>query len=155
MSFSFFLRAGWKIFGWRSPHPSACGCHLPPGEGLCWAWCNCRGPYHHQGSALKARKQGNCHPLAVSAAQANDTNGTRPPIIGNKGVLRTIGSKSTFAYFSLMRKVGRRRPNTRQYASGTDKTKKSPRQRKKEKNGPSRPEGQKVPPIRSWRMFTI
>ena len=34
-----------------------------------------------------------------------------PVLVINKGVLRTVGSKSTFAYFSLTRKVGRRRQN--------------------------------------------
>ena len=36
----------------------------PSPEGKALAWCNYRGPYNHQGSALEARKQGNCHPLA-------------------------------------------------------------------------------------------
>ena len=89
--------------------------HLPPGEGLCWAWCNCRGPHDYQGSALEARKQGEPgHPVAGSAAQGNDINGTRLPTIGNKGVLRTIGSKPTFGDFSLARKVTRRRQNIKQ-----------------------------------------
>ena len=40
------------------------------------------------------------------------------PVQGNRGVLRTIGSKSTFTYFSLTRKVGRRRHNTNRYTVG-------------------------------------
>ncbi len=33
--------------------------------------------------------------------------------VGNEGVLRTVGSKRTFADFSSARKVGRRRQNTK------------------------------------------
>ena len=61
---------------------------FPQGKAL--AWCNCRGPYNHQGSAPKRGNRGTVTPLHPSAAQSNDTNGTRLPIIGSKGVLRTL-----------------------------------------------------------------
>ena len=83
---------------------------FPQGKAL--AWCNCRGPYNHQGSAPKRGNRGTVTPLHPSAEQSHDTNGTRLPIIGNKGVLRTIGSKLIFAYFCSATKVGRRRHNT-------------------------------------------
>ena len=41
-----------------------------------------------------------------------------PVLVTNEGVLRTIGSKRTFAYFSSVRKVGRRRHNTKRYTVG-------------------------------------
>ena len=122
--------------------PSATGGASPLSpEGKASVQYNCRGYNGHQGSALKRGNRGNCHPLAGAAVQGNDTNGTRLPIIGNKGVLRTIGSKSTFAYFSLTRKVGRRRHNTYQYTVGYRQKRTPPRQR--DKKPPPSPEGKK------------
>ena len=50
---------------------------------------------------------------------------------GNKGVLRTIGSKLIFAYFCSATKVGHRRLNTKRYTIGQDRTK---HHRQKNKN---------------------
>ena len=44
------------------------------------------------------------HPYQLPATTEQDF-----PFWETKGILRTVGSKSTFAYFSLTRKVGRRR----------------------------------------------
>ena len=60
-----------------------------------------------------------------------------PVLVTNKGVLRTVGSKSTFAYFSLTRKVGRRRQNTIQYIVGYRQKKKKFRQQDKSAAPPS------------------
>ena len=107
------------------PHPrkrlasSATGGASPLSpQGKALVWCNCRGPNDHQGSAPKRGNRGTVTPLLLSAAQGNDTNGTRLPIIGNKGVLRTIGSKRTFGDFSSVRKVTRRRQNTKRNSVG-------------------------------------
>ena len=48
-----------------------------------------------------------------------------PILVIKKGVLRTMGSKSTFAYFSLTRKVGRRRHNTKRNTVGYRQKRKS------------------------------
>ena len=62
--------------------------HLPPG-GKALVWCNCRNPYHHQGSALKRGNRGTPTPLHPSAVKASRKMGqtahNRP-----KGVLRTL-----------------------------------------------------------------
>ena len=143
--------------------PSATGGASPLSpEGKASVQYNCRDYNGHQGSALKRGNRGNCHPLAGSAVQDNDTNGTRLPIIGNKGVLRTIGSKRVFAEpqrgvsernraqrgswrgdgdFSLARKVTRRRHNTNQYTVGYRQKRTPPRQR--DKKPPPSPEGKK------------
>ena len=134
----------------------------PSPEGKAFVWCNCRGYNNHQGSALKRGNRGTVTPLPPSAVQGNDTNGTRLPIIGNKGVLRTIGSKRTFAepqrgvsernraqrgswrgdaYFSSARKVGRRRHNTIRKTVGHRQKQNS---RQQDKNSPSA-EGKKKP----------
>ena len=68
-----------------------------------------RGLCNHQESAPKRGNRGTRTPRCSVSRSNYETNGTGLPIIGNKGVLRTIGSKSTFAYFSLTRKAGRRR----------------------------------------------
>ena len=68
-----------------------------------------------------------------------------PVSVGNKGVLRTVGSKSTFAYFSLTRKVGRRRQNTKRGPSGTDRKKISLVGYRQKRPRPSS-EGQTKPP---------
>ena len=91
-----------------------------------WQVCQLRllqKPLQVPGQRAEARKQGNpVTPLLRQRYQApNSTSGQ--PVQGNKGVLRTIGSKSTFAYFSLTRKVGRRRHNTRQYTVGQKRRK--------------------------------
>ena len=65
------------------------------------------------------------HPAAASEVPSlNRASGQ--PVHVRRGILRTIGSKSTFAYFSLTRKVGRRRQNTRQYTVGYRQSKQSP-----------------------------
>ena len=48
-----------------------------------------------------------------------------------------MGSKSTFAYFSLTRKVGRRRHNTIQYTVGYRKNDIRPRQKGKKQPVPA------------------
>ena len=58
------------------------------------------------------------HPVAASPVPTLSKNGTRLSVSGNKGVLRTMVSKRTFAYFSSVRKVGRRRHNTIQHTVG-------------------------------------
>ena len=119
----------------RVAFPSSVSLRLPPSpEGKALVWCNCKGPYDHQGSALEARKQGELSPPCSVSRTRLRQHGTRLPIIGNKGVLRTIGSKSTFAYFSLTRKVGRRRQNTKQYTVGYRQRSPILRQRKNKKS---------------------
>ena len=50
-------------------------------------------------------------------------------LVTAKGVLRTVGSKSTFAYFSLTRKVGRRRQQRDRNTVGHRQKGPSPRQK--------------------------
>ncbi len=88
------------------PHLNCCG------GGKSYSIGNCRSPNNHHGSALKARKEGNPVTPLLRQRHPISNRASGPTVQGNKGVLRTIGSKSTFAYFSLTRKVGRRRQNT-------------------------------------------
>ena len=69
------------------------------------------------------------HPYQLPATTEQDF-----PFWETKGILRTVGSKSTFAYFSLTRKVGRRRQNTKQYTVGYRQRSPILRQRKNKKS---------------------
>ena len=88
--FSFPSELVWSFWVAFPSSVTAAPCHLPPGEGLCWAWCNCRGHNNPQGSAPKRGNRGTVTPLQCQPLKGNDTNGTRLSIIGNKGVLRTL-----------------------------------------------------------------
>ena len=87
--------------GYRQREVSALGLpssgasrHLPPrGEGF--GWVQLQKPLPPPGQRAEARKQGNCHPLAASEVQTHARTAGRTGS-GNKGVLRTIGSKPTF-----------------------------------------------------------
>ena len=158
----YFLRIGFYQVGGVPLIRQPAAATFPQGKAYVGHGVIAGAPTTTRGARLKRGNRGTVTPLLLSAAQGYDTNGTRLPIIGSKGVLRTIGSKRVFAepqrgvsernraqrgswrgdaHFSSARKVGRRRHNTYQYAVGYRQKDKALSEDKK--TGPSRPKGQR------------